>query len=64
MDLLELFEREAPERGHRANGQPRKGLRGLFDRLSAVLDGDAEEPAGRRDDRERRRRGDEDIGFD
>lgn len=61
MDLFELFDRDAPERDRHADRQPRKGLRGLFDRLTAALDGDN---GGRRNDRERRRRDETDLGFD
>ncbi len=61
LDLLERFERETPARGHPADPKPRKGLRGPFDRLTAVLDGNA---GDRRHDRERRRRDEQDFGFD
>lgn len=64
LDLLDLFEPETPERDRSAARQPRRGLRGLFDRLTAVLDGDDEEHGDRRHERERRRRDDQDFGFD
>ncbi|MCL4242166.1 MAG: hypothetical protein KJ048_12530 [Dehalococcoidia bacterium] len=66
MDFLELFERDSPERGRGTARPPRRGLRGLFDRLAAALDGDADERSERdqRHDRERRRRDEADVGLD
>lgn len=65
MDFLELFERDSPERDRGTARAPRRGLRGLFDRLAAALDGDDGEQDGRRNDRDRRRRRDEsDLDFD
>ena len=67
MDLLELFERDTPERGRRPAGGRRKGLRGLFDRLTAALEGDGDDDQFDRKDRharDRRRRDDVDLGFD
>lgn len=64
LDLLERFERETPARGHPADPKPRKGLRGPFDRLTAVLDGNAGDHGDRRHDGERRRRDEQDFGFD
>lgn len=64
MDLLELFERDTPGRDRSVARRPRKGLRGLFDRLTSALDGDDVERDDGPDDRERRRRNDQDFGFD
>ncbi len=66
MDFLELFERDGPERDRHGARPPRKGIRGLFDRLAAALDGDADERSERdqRHDRERRRRDEADVGLD
>ncbi|MCO5201845.1 MAG: hypothetical protein M9925_09130 [Chloroflexi bacterium] len=68
MDLFELFERDTPERDRPGARPPRKGIRGLFDRLAAALDGDEEdrprddERPGR--DRRRGRRDEADLDFD
>lgn len=66
MDLFELFEPDAPGRDRDVARQPRKGLRGLFDRLAAALDGDADDSSrdGKHRDRERRHRDGIDSGFD
>jgi hypothetical protein len=64
MDLLELFERDTPERDRSAGRQPRKGLRGLLDRLTATLGGEDGERDARRRHRERHSRDETDLGFD
>ncbi len=68
MDLFELFEPDAPGRDRDVARQPRKGLRGLFDRLAAVLEGDEDDRPrhNERHDRERRhrRRDAADLDFD
>lgn len=64
LDLLELFERDTPGRGHSVARQPRRGLRGLFDRMTSALGGGDVERDNRGHHRERRRRNDQDFGFD
>lgn len=66
MDLLELFERDTTGRDRDGARQPRRGLRGLLDRLTAALDGDVDDrdEHGDRRTRDRRRRDEADLGFD